>query len=206
MHVKICGIMSVDVALACGELGASALGLNFVPGSPRCISVDRAREISRAVRDTDVKVVGVVADLDVAAMRKLAEEAELDALQLHGEETPATLDALSPAAYKAVRVSNRDDVERARQFGGEPLLVDAKVDGALGGTGKTFDWALVTELAQQRKIILAGGLRPENVARAVLAVDPWGVDVASGVEKSPGVKDLDKVRSFIAEAHVRRRR
>ena len=95
---------------------------------------------------------------------------------------------------------------RARTFGGEYLLADAKVAGALGGTGETFDWSLVKDLARERRLTLAGGLRPDNVARAVAEVAPWCVDVASGVERAPGIKDLDAVRAFIAEANVRRRR
>ena len=200
-HVKICGITTVSDARGCGELGASAIGLNFVPSSPRCISVDRAREISRALRDTNVLVVGVVVDRDVDGMRALVREAELGCLQLHGEETPETLAPLLPHAYKAVRIGAPEDVVHARRYGGDYLLADAKMPNARGGTGATFDWSLVSDLARERKLTLAGGLRPDNVARAIEAVHPWCVDVASGVERMPGVKDLDAVRSFIAEAH-----
>jgi len=205
-HVKICGVMTAEVAVTCAELGASAIGLNFVASSPRHVTVDDARQIARALRGTNAKVIGVVADLDIEGMRGLAREVGLDSLQLHGNEPPETLAALLPDAYKAVRISTRDDVVRARAFAGEHLLVDAKVEGALGGTGETFDWSLVRDLARERKVILAGGLRPENVARAIREVEPWGVDVASGVERAPGVKDLDAVRNFLAEADVRRRR
>lgn len=203
MRVKICGVTTVADGVACARLGANAVGVNLVPGSPRRVSVERARAIARAARAAGILVVGVVADLEVDATRALRREAELDCLQLHGDETPATLDALLPAAYKAVRVGSAEDVARARAFGGEVLLVDAKVDGALGGTGEAFDWSLVRDLARERRLILAGGLRPDNVARAARAVGPWGVDVASGVERAPGVKDLDAVRAFIAEARRR---
>ncbi|MBX3261718.1 MAG: phosphoribosylanthranilate isomerase [Labilithrix sp.] len=197
---------TVADALACAELGASAIGVNFVPSSPRAVTVARAREIADALRATEVLVVGVVADLDLAAMRALVRDAALGCLQLHGSEPPEALAPLLPHAYKAVRVSTAADVALARTFGGDYLLADAKVAGALGGTGATFDWALVKELARERKLTLAGGLRPDNVARAVEEVAPWCVDVASGVERAPGVKDLDAVRAFIAEAHVRRGR
>lgn len=205
VHVKICGVTTVSDAIACADLGASAIGVNFVPSSPRRVTVGRAREISRAVKSTKLLVVGVVADLDVATMKALVAEAELGCIQLHGSESPATLAPLLPHAYKAVRVATAEDVAHARTFGGDYLLVDAKVDGALGGTGATFDWSLVRELARERRLTLAGGLSPDNVARAVEAVDPWCVDVASGVERAPGVKDLDAVRAFISEADVRRR-
>jgi phosphoribosylanthranilate isomerase len=203
MHVKICGITTVSDAQACAALGASAIGVNLVPGSARCVSVERAREISRAVGATKVLVVGVVADLDVERMRALVRDAELGCLQLHGDEAPDALRPLLPHAYKAVRIAGPADVAEARRFPGDYLLVDTKAPHARGGTGATFDWSLVRELARERKLTLAGGLRPDNVARAIDEVRPWCVDVASGVERSPGVKDLDAVRAFIAEANVR---
>lgn len=196
VHVKICGVTTVDDALACVALGASALGVNFVPQSPRRVTVARAREIARAVGDGAL-VVGVVADLAADDARHLALDAELGCLQLHGDEPPETLSALLPHAYKAIRVADPSDVARARTFPGDYLLVDAKVEGALGGTGATFDWDLVKELARERRLTLAGGLTPENVAAAVRAVRPYCVDVASGVERAPGDKDLDRVRAFV---------
>lgn len=203
IHVKICGVTTVSDGLACAEAGASAIGLNFVPASPRRVTIARARAIAQALRPSKVIVVGVVADLDVEAMRALARDAGLGCLQLHGGEPPEALAPLLPHAYKAVRIATADDVEAARRYGGDDLLADAKVTGALGGTGETFDWSLVRTLARERRLTLAGGLRPENVAQAVLAVGPWCVDVASGVEHEPGVKDHDAVRRFIAEAYGR---
>jgi phosphoribosylanthranilate isomerase len=204
-HVKICGVTTVSDALACADLGASAIGLNFVPGSPRRVTVERAREIARALAASKVLVVGVVADLEIEGMKALVRDAELGCLQLHGNETPETLTALLPHAYKAVRIATTEDVADARRFGGDYLLADAKVPGALGGTGSAFDWSLVKELARERRLTLAGGLRPDNVARAIAEVAPWCVDVASGVESAPGIKDLDAVRTFLHEADVRRR-
>ena len=199
-HVKICGVTTAADAIACADLGARAIGLNFVVSSPRMVTVERAREIARAVSGTKVLVVGVVADLDVDTMRALVRHAELDCLQLHGDEAPSVLLALLPHAYKVVRVASAEDVTRARRFMGDHILVDAKVEGALGGSGATFDWTLVKDLASERKLTLAGGLHPENVARAVREVKPYCVDVASGVESAPGIKDLDAVRLFIARA------
>jgi phosphoribosylanthranilate isomerase len=206
VHVKICGVTTVSDAVACAKLGASAIGLNFVPGSPRRITIERAREIARALASTKVLVVGVVADLDVERSRALVRDAELGCLQLHGDEPPEVLAPLLPHAYKAVRIATAEDVAHARRFGGNYLLADAKVAGVLGGSGETFDWSLVKDLARERKLTLAGGLRPDNVARAVEAVEPYCVDVASGVESAPGVKDLEAVREFISQADVRRRR
>lgn len=203
MHVKICGVTSVADAVACADLGASAIGLNFVPSSPRRVTVERAREIALALRGREVLVVGVVADLDVEGMRALVRDAELGCLQLHGDELPETLASLLPHAYKAVRVATAEDVASTHRFGGDYILVDAKVSGALGGTGATFDWTLVKELAKERKLTLAGGLHPGNVQHAVREVAPYCVDVASGVEHAPGIKDLDAVRAFIANARGR---
>lgn len=211
-HVKICGVSTVEDAVACVRLGASAIGLNFVEGSPRRLGLEAARGVARAVHDEAartgyvVQVVGVVAHAggDPEPLRALARDVGLDCLQLHGDEPPELVAALLPHAYKAVRIATEDDVARADAYPGEHLLVDAKVEGALGGTGQRFDWRLVERLAERRKLTLAGGLDPRNVKDAVARVKPYCVDVASGVERSPnvapGVKDLEKVRAFIAAA------
>jgi phosphoribosylanthranilate isomerase len=107
---------------------------------------------------------------------------------------------VGPEAYKAVRIGSAEDVAIAASFAGDRVLVDAKVEGALGGTGRSFEWTLVQKLARERRIVLAGGLRPDNVAQAIAAVRPFGVDVASGVERTPGDKDLDAVRCFVENA------
>jgi phosphoribosylanthranilate isomerase len=202
VHVKICGVTRVEDALACAGAGASAIGLNFVPSSPRRVTIERARAIADALRreSEGTLVVGVVADLSVDEMRALARDAGLGCLQLHGDEPPEALAAVLPHAYKALRVATADDAARAAAYAGEHLLADAKVEGALGGTGATFDWSLVAGLATARKLTLAGGLTPGNVAAAVRAVGPYCVDVASGVESSPGVKDLALVRAFVDAA------
>jgi phosphoribosylanthranilate isomerase len=200
VHVKICGVRTPGDATWAVSAGASAIGLNFVGESPRLVDAARAREIGRAIRavmETRVIVVGIVADMTVPSMRALIAEAELDCLQLHGDEPPETVSALLPHAYKAIRVATAADAERARGYPGEHILVDAKVEGALGGTGATFDWNLVRSLARDRKLTLAGGLHAGNVAAAVRAVRPYCVDVASGVERAPGEKDPEKVRAFV---------
>ena len=204
MHVKICGVRTTGDARACVELGASSIGINFVPASPRCVDAGTARALARAAHAANPRtvVVGVVADLPLDAMRELLRDAELDCLQLHGAESHATLTALLPHAYKAARIATADDVARARAYPGDYLLVDAKVEGLLGGSGATFDWALVKDLARVRHLTLAGGLTPDNVERAVRELAPYCVDVASGVEPAgaPGVKDLTLVKSFIRAA------
>jgi phosphoribosylanthranilate isomerase len=200
--VKICGITNLDDARMCIDEGADAIGLNFVSGTPRRISISEARAITDAISGS-VPIVGVVANWDVDAMRALLTDARLDALQLHGDEAPETVRALLPRAYKAVRIATAADVVFAKSFPGDDLLVDAKVDGLFGGSGHVFDWSLVAELAKERRLTLAGGLTPENVQNAIRAISPYRVDVASGVETSgnPRKKDVSRVRAFVAAAH-----
>ena len=199
VRVKVCGVTSAADALGCVEAGVDLLGVNFIASSPRRIHPAEARVITDAVRGR-AEVAGVVADEDEATLRRLRDEVGLDWLQLHGEEPPALLDALAPFAFKAVRIGDADDADRAARYGGAILLLDAKVAGKLGGTGQIVDAALAAPIARLRRVLLAGGLRPENVAAAVRAVRPWGVDVASGVEAAPGVKDLTKVAAFVESA------
>ncbi len=196
--IKICGITSVEDALLAVELGADALGLNFVPSSKRVLSRATAAHIAESLEGR-VELVAVVADLDEGALQELREDTGIQWLQLHGSESPQALSALLPDAFKAAAIGSADDAARAAEYPGERLLVDAKSPGQLGGTGHRFDWSLVAALARQRQLIVAGGLTPDNVADAVRALHPFGVDVASGVE-APGnarQKDAAKLRAFI---------
>ncbi|MDI3284363.1 phosphoribosylanthranilate isomerase [Polyangium sp. 15x6] len=199
LHVKICGFTRIEDVEAAVSAGADMIGLNFVPGSSRRIDVTLARALADAARGR-VEIVGVVADLDPPRVEELAREVGLDRVQLHGDELPEVIDALGPRAFKALRVGSAEDVALAARYGGDLLLVDAHVPGQKGGTGVRVDPALVVELARARRLLLAGGLGPDNVAEAVRVVRPWGVDVASGVEYAPGVKDERKMRAFVHEA------
>ena len=199
VRVKICGITTLEQAWACVELGVDAVGVNLVDSSPRRVDETLARKIAHEVGDR-VLVVAVVADRSVASMRAIREATGVGCLQLHGDEPPADVSAVLPHAYKAVRVGGAADVVGADAMPGEYVMVDARVEGALGGTGRTVDWALVARLANRRKLVLAGGLTPENVREAVAAVRPWCVDVASGVETAPGVKDVRRVAAFVRAA------
>jgi len=198
--IKICGVTSVEDALVAARAGADAVGVNFVASSKRFVSVSTARSIVEALPD-EVEAIAVVADLGVDALRALVTESGVRRVQLHGNEPPAIVESLGALAYQAVRIATATDVERARSFAGELLLADAKVDGALGGTGHVFDWELVRELSAARPLVLAGGLTAENVASAIERVQPYGVDTASGVETAnPRVKDPSKVTRFIEAA------
>lgn len=198
--VKICGVTRAEDASAALFAGASAIGLNFVPSSRRYVDPSRARAIADAVRGK-LEIVGVVADPDPSALAEIQSEVGLDWIQLHGDERAELVQSL-PRAFKAVGIATATDVERALTFPGERLLVDAKQEGTLGGTGLRFDWMLVQAAAGSRRLIVAGGLTPENVAEAVRVVQPWGVDVASGVELpgQPGRKDAEKMARFVRAA------
>ncbi|HEV8551068.1 MAG TPA: phosphoribosylanthranilate isomerase [Polyangiaceae bacterium] len=198
--IKICGVTSVADAELAVSAGADAVGVNLVPSSKRFVDEPTARAIAAAV-SARVEVVAVVADRTLEELRGLPARLGLRTLQLHGSEEPALVAALGETAYQAVRIGTASDVARARQFTGERLLADAKVEGALGGTGHVFDWSLVAELGRERALVLAGGLTADNVALAVERVRPYGVDTASGVESgNPRAKDRDKVFRFVAEA------
>jgi phosphoribosylanthranilate isomerase len=193
--IKICGVTNPADAEHVVRAGASAIGLNFVHGSKRRISLEQASPIVAAVRGR-IELVAVVADptdLEVKELRDLG----IEWLQLHGEEPAARVSRLLPHAFKAVAIEDAADARRAASFPGERILVDTKVSGVSGGTGKVFDWQLVTDLAHTRQLILAGGLTPKNVAAAVRVLSPWGVDTASGVEFVPGVKDPELVTAFV---------
>jgi len=198
VHAKICGITNVEDAELVVAEGASAIGLNFVDSSPRAIDVETARRIVERVGARTLTVL-VVADRGADELRALLRATGARCLQLSGDESRELVSELLPHAYKGVRIGSADDVSRAALFPGDHLLVDAKVEGKLGGTGQTVDWALVAPLARARKLTLAGGLRPNNVAEAIRAVRPFCVDVASGVEREgdPRRKDPEKVRAFL---------
>lgn len=198
-EVKICGLTTLDDAVRCVTLGADAIGLNFWLGSPRHTSIDTARRIVDAVGDR-AEMVGVFVDFDLSQIREVLHNTGIPWAQLHGDETPELVDALLPRAYKAVGVKDGSAVELARRYPGEHLLLDASVPGMPGGTGRTFDWAIAAEVAKERKLTLAGGLTPDNVAEAVRTVRPFRVDVASGVESAPGRKDPGLVAAFIEAA------
>lgn len=207
LWIKICGVTEEEDAREVARRGADAIGLNFVPSSPRYISRERADAIMSSVRalGAPIEWVGVFAGAGLPEVVETARALHLDRVQLHGDEEPSFVAALLAqgiSAYRALRIQSEADLASAEEDAGDRLLVDAKVDGALGGTGHSFDPALVVDLAERRPLILAGGLRPDNVARVVSFVRPFGVDTASGVESSPGRKDPALVRAFIERARA----
>jgi phosphoribosylanthranilate isomerase len=198
VKVKICGITSVSDAAAAVDAGADAVGLMFCPTSPRLISLDTAQAIARQLPSfvLRVGVFAAPAPEDVlCAMRQCG----LNLLQFHGQETPEFCRQFGMMTMKAFRIRDAQSLLEIQEFSTDAVLLDSFTPGKAGGTGETFNWALAVEAAKFGKpIFLAGGLTPENVAEAVRMVRPFGVDVSSGVEQSPGKKDPKKMRDFIA--------
>ena len=202
LFVKVCGITSPEDGVAATEAGADAIGLVFWPESPRAVTPERARAIVEPLPPFVVRV-GVFVDASRDEMARVADAAGLDMLQLHGAEPPESLAGLPRRALKAVRVGDGFAPEDALRYAGKAagILGDTRLPGGTplpGGTGVPFDWSLVRGLAKQvRFLMLAGGLSPSNVAAAIRAVRPHGVDVSSGVESAPGRKDPERVKAFV---------
>ncbi len=193
MLVKICGITRLEDAEAAVKYGASALGFVFWPSSPRAIDPYRALAIARAL-PAFVTTVGVFVNQPVEYVNAVAGLVGLGAVQLHGDETPPFAGAVKRPVIKAV--SAVSDEAMTRWGPAVVLLVDAHDPVRRGGTGVPADWDAASALARRRPIVLAGGLTPENVVDAVARVRPHGVDVSSGVERSPGIKDHDRLARF----------
>lgn len=202
--VKICGITSAPDARLAAAAGADALGFVFWPKSPRYVSPEAAAAIAAEV-PSFVTRVGVFVGTSATELGRIAEEVGLDVLQLHGDaEAPAALRALPRRVVKGVRVGADFRTEDALAYANEGLgvLLDTHRADLPGGTGACFDWALARGLSERVPfLVLAGGLRPDNVAEAIAVVRPHAVDVSSGVESSPGRKDEGKLRAFVAAVH-----
>ncbi len=198
VFVKICGITDLEGARAAVDAGADALGFNFWRPGRRYVEPGRAAEIIAAmVKPAGALAVGVFVDEPPESLAAIAARAGLDVVQLHGNEPPDYLQALAGMRiWKAFRVSAGFDVDSLRPYSAEAFLLDG-VGTAPGGTGVRFDWSIAAAAAQAGRIVLAGGLTPQNVAPAVQRARPWGVDVASGVESAPGKKDPCLVRAFV---------
>lgn len=199
-RVKICGVTRLADALHAARLGADAIGLNFFPRSPRCVSVEVAAEIAAAL-PASVCAVGVFVDADRDHIALVADRVGLGAIQFHGDEPPALCGGWSCKTIKAIRVDGPQGLAAAARYGVDYVLADAHVAGQHGGTGRRVPLAWLTGVPTER-LILAGGLTPDTVAEAIRAVHPAAVDVASGVESAPGIKDPEKVERFIANART----
>ena len=209
LFVKICGITRVQDAELAAGLGASALGFVFWPDSPRYISAEAAKAIAAIVPGNVLKV-GVFVDQPMEDVARILDDVGLDVAQLHGHESPEYCRQLkeryvvsgpSRTVIKAVAMSGNGSVSIADFDPDVVLLVDAHDPSRFGGTGKTVNWDSAREIASTRRTILAGGLNAANVKLAVRSVRPYGVDVSSGVESAPGVKDPNRMRAFFEALH-----
>jgi phosphoribosylanthranilate isomerase len=199
VRVKVCGNTAIETAMAAVEAGADMVGFIMAPGTPRTVTVEQAREIVRRLPAT-VDTVGVFVDRPVAEVAQVAAEAGFTVVQLHGRETWAEFAELPYPTIKALRL---EDASTAASIDWPPMglvLADTHAAGMLGGTGQTFPWQWVADLAMRHRLVVSGGLSSENVGAAVVALQPWGVDASSRLESSPGVKDADLVRAFVAAA------
>jgi len=207
--VKICGITRMSDAEAAAGAGADAVGFVLWPGSPRCVTVEQAASLASSLPE-HLQRAGVFVNESQEALRAAMREARLTAAQLHGDESPEYCRGLDVTWYKAFRVDEKTEAASLEQqiarYAARVFMLDTGAGRVFGGTGRTFDWKLAARISmrtagiddqERRRMILAGGLDPSNVALAIKLVRPWGVDVSSGVESSPGVKDHDLIRRFV---------
>lgn len=204
-RVKICGVTRVEDALAAVAAGADALGFMFYPPSPRFLRLDQAAAIARELPPL-VSRVGVFVDAAPERVHEAIAAAGLDTLQFHGKESPEYCRGFpGRRVVKAFRMQNASSLQALEDYRGMAWLLDSYVAGAFGGTGQTFNWDLACEAVRRGgTVILAGGLTPDNVGRAVAAVRPFAVDVSSGVESEPGRKDPARMREFVRVAREAR--
>lgn len=199
IKIKICGITNLEDALDAIELGADYLGFNFYPNSPRYIEPKKAAYIFDEI-PFSVSRVGVFVNEEASKVIDFSTELNLDLLQFHGDESPEYCSEFARPLIRAFRPQSEIDLEKIRSYDVDYLLVDANVKNSFGGTGVVSNWDLARLAGQHRPLFLAGGLTADNVEIAIATVNPFAVDVASGVEASPGKKDYRKMEEFIKKA------
>ncbi|MEA3362822.1 MAG: phosphoribosylanthranilate isomerase [Thermodesulfobacteriota bacterium] len=198
IRIKICGITNLEDALCAVGSGADALGFVFYEKSPRYVHPEIVAQIVSELPPF-VTTVGLFVDAAPDTIKQTMRMAGLGVVQLHGDESPEDCHLNPYSVIKAVRVKGADSLAGIDNYPVSALLLDAWNEQQYGGTGESFDWQLARELTGHRPIILAGGLTPGNVAQAVRMVNPYAVDVSSGVEESPGHKDRNKIHKFIQQ-------
>jgi phosphoribosylanthranilate isomerase len=197
--IKICGITNIDDAQAAVALGVDALGFNFFKLSPRYIAPGPARFIIELLPDSPL-TVGVFVNEDLDTVRRIAEEAGIKALQLHGDESPAYCRELAADYYviKTFSVSDSFDIQILKEYEVEAIMLDTKHNTMRGGTGRVFNWSIAQQLSKTvPKLFLAGGLSPENIENAIKTVHPYAVDACSALEARPGKKNHERMRVFV---------
>ena len=199
VKVKICGITNLEDALAAAEAGADAIGFVFYPESPRFIDPGKARAIIARL-PAFITSVGVFVDESEDLIRRIIREGGIQVLQFHGSESPILCTRFREKAVKAIRIKDEESIREMQMYDVDTFLLDTMVEGIRGGTGKTFNWKYAEMAKEHGRIILSGGLNASNVGEAIRRVRPYGVDVSSGVEISPGKKDHHKIIEFVREA------
>ncbi len=202
MIVKICGLTSKEDALIATEAGADFLGFVFYQGSPRFVHPETCMRIVEALKGYPVQCIGVFVNHPVEEMQTILQSCGLALAQLSGDEPPESLECMAGKAFKAIRPASMQALEDTLRLypphhPAPAFLLDAYQPGAYGGTGASANLEIARRLAMRLPVLLAGGLTPENVAERIAHVRPWGVDVSSGVEASPGKKDAERIRRFI---------
>ena len=198
VKIKICGITNIDDAMAAVDYGADALGFNFFRKSPRYIEPNKAAEIIAQLPPFIVPVAIFVNERE-ERIREILSSACIHGVQFHGDETPEFCQRFGNHVIKAFQVKDKESIKHMAHYRVSAYLLDSYREGVRGGTGVTFDWHLAVVAKTFGRIILAGGLTPDNVAEAVKLVQPYGVDVAGGVEREKGIKDHGKLKKFITE-------
>jgi len=202
VHIKVCGITRLEDALYAEKLGASAVGFVFFRKSPRYINPEQARTISGNLGPFIARV-GVFVDEDPVIVHNIARTAHLTVLQFHGAESPDYINAFKGfGIVKGLRVGDNFNPKILSMYKKNTILLDTLIPDNYGGTGKTFDWEKALLCRNDYRIILAGGLNPSNVQEALRIAKPWGVDVSSGVELRPGIKDHEKMKAFFDVASI----
>jgi len=199
-RIKICGITNRADAEKAAEMGASAIGFVFAD-SPRRIKPPVAREISQALPPF-ISKIGVFVNEDISTIKELYEYCRLDAVQLHGDEHIEYIKSLTVPFIKAFKVNGKEVIRRIEEFGLRYFLLDTFDKNLSGGTGKSFNWQIANRASRFGKIILSGGLNPDNIREALEIVNPYAVDISSGVEKSPGLKDYQKMETLINKVQL----
>ena len=203
-RVKVCGVARAEDARLAVELGAWAIGMVFHPDSPRAVDPGTAEQIGHELK-RKAEVVGVFVNWPLDELEHMADRASLTVIQLHGDEGPAFCTEAGRRTgcrvVKAVRVASGADLQALERFRTDLHLLDTAAEGLRGGSGRSWDWSLAAQRRSKVPAILSGGLTPDNVAEGIAAVRPYAVDVASGVEASPGIKDAALVEAFIAASH-----
>ena len=204
VKVKVCGMTSLKDALVAVEGGADAVGFIFYKKSPRSVTMKTVREIVLELPPF-VDTVGVFVDETAEQINKIADYCNLDIIQLHGDESPTYCKKIRRKVIKAFRIKDMQSVKKLSSFQVSGFLLDTFSENLHGGTGKVFDWNLALPAKKFGPVIMAGGLTPNNVQQAVRQIRPYGVDVCSGVESEPGIKDHKKVRAFLNNAKAGRK-